>query len=123
MARETAMTEFPATRMLIIIGVLVALCVSDNVGPRLLPLPPVTGLACVPAGSGRGQAPSPAPAQGGTERAHVEMISAPQSQAGAERQSPRAAANAPKFVLAAPSAHHSPRRGLYPPLGESSAPF
>lgn len=117
------MTKFPATRVLLILGVLASLCVSDNVGPRLVPLPPITELASTLGASDRGQAASPAPSQGRTERARVEMISAPQSRVGAERQSPQVAAYAPKFELAVPSAHYSLRRVKFPPLGESSAPF
>ncbi len=117
------MTEFPATRVLIVLGVLVALCVSDNVGPRLLPLPPVTELASAKGPFGLGRAASPTPSHGKTEGARVAIISAPQSRAGAERQSPQAAAHAPKFELAVPSPLHSLGPELYPPVSESSAPF
>ncbi len=37
MAGGTVMTKLSAARISIILGVLVSLCVSDNVGPRLLP--------------------------------------------------------------------------------------
>ena len=117
------MTRLPAARVLLILGVLVSLCVSDNVGPRLLPLPLAPELASAPVSSDRGQAASRTPSHGGTIGARVEMVSASQSRAGAERQSPHAAAHTPKFELAIPSAAHALRRKLYPPLAESSAPF
>ncbi len=117
------MTKVSAARVLIILGVLVSLCVSDNVGPRLLPLPPIPELASGPSLTGSGQAASRAPSRGRTAGARVEMVSAAQSRAGAERQSPQAAAHSPKFELAVPSTHNSLKRESYPPLGESSAPF
>jgi len=119
------MTKLRAARVLLILGVLVSLCVSDNVGPRLLPLPLSSApeLASSPRLSDRGRAASHTPSQGRTGDARVEMVSAPQGRAGAERQSPHGAAHAPKFELAVPSAPYSPRRGLYPPSAESSARF
>jgi len=121
MARDAAKTKLTATRVLIILGVLVSLCVSDNVGPRLLPLPSVSELASAPGAFDPREAASRAPARGRTEGARVEMVTAPQSRAGAERQSPHSAA--PKFELAVPPAPRAPRRGLYPPSAESSALF
>jgi hypothetical protein len=123
MARDAATTKFQAARVLLILGVLASLCVSDNVGPRLLPLPLTAGLASAPAPSDWGQAASPTPSHGRTTGARVEMVSATQSRAGAERQSPQAAAQAPKFELAAPLVLPSLRRELYPPSAESSPPF
>ncbi len=123
MARDAATTKFQAARVLLILGVLASLCVSDNVGPRLLPLPLTAELASVPVPSGRGQAASPTPSHGRTTGTRVEMVTAPQSRAGAERQSPQAAAYAPKFELATPLVLPSLRRELYPPSAESSTPF
>jgi hypothetical protein len=102
--------------------VLVSLCVSDNVGPRLLPLPSISELASAPQASDPWEAASRVPARGKTEGARVDMVTAPQSRAGAERQSPHAA-RAPKFELAVPPAPRSLRPELYPPSAESSAPF
>lgn len=117
------MTRSPAARVLLILGVLVSLCVSDNVGPRLLPLPESLELASAPVPSDQGQAASRAPSHGGTIGARVEMVSAPQSRAGSERHSPHAAAHTSRFELAIPPAPLSQRRAPYPPLAESSAPF
>ncbi|HWS87631.1 MAG TPA: hypothetical protein VN282_11745 [Pyrinomonadaceae bacterium] len=117
------MTKHAAARILIILGALVSLCVSDNVGPRLLPLPPVSELASVPGAFDQRLAASGAPAQDKTEGARVEMITAPQSRAGAHRQSSLAAALAPKFALAVPTDPRPSRWEVHPPSAESSAPF
>ena len=117
------MAEFPATRVLLILGVLASLCVSDNVGPRLLPLPSVSGLASTVMPSDRGLAASHTPSHRRTTGACVQMISAPQTRAGAERQPSQAAAHAPKFELPAPPARPSPGWELYRPSAENSAPF
>jgi hypothetical protein len=117
------MTKQAAARILIIFGALVSLCVSDNVGPRLLPLPPVSELASVPGASDRRPAASGAPAQDKTEGARVEMVTAPQSRSGAHRQSSQAAALAPKFALAVPTAPRPLRWEVHPPSAESSTPF
>lgn len=116
------MTKLTAARVFIILGVLVSLCVSDNVGPRLLPLPSVSELASAPGAFNPGEAASRAPAHRKTAGARVEMVTAPQSRAGAERQSAHAA-GAPKFELAVPLAPRSPRLELNPPSAEISAPF
>ena len=117
------MIKLSAARILIILGVLVSLCVSDNVGPRLLPLPTVSEPASTTGPYERGQAAPRTPSHGRSNGARIEMVSAPQSRAGAERQSPHGAAHAPKFELTVPSAPYSPRRELYPPSAESSARF
>ena len=123
MASGSDTTKLSAARILIILGVLVSLCVSDNVGPRLLPLPTVSETASTPGPPARGQAASRTPAHSRSHGARVEMVSAPQSRAGAERQSPHVAAHAPKFELVIPFLPPSTGRGLYPPPAESSAPF
>ncbi len=117
------MTRLTAARVLIILSVLVSLCVSDNVGPRLLPLPSISESASVPRALDPGEAASRAPARGKTRGARVEMVTASQSRAGAERQSPDAAARSLKFELAVPPAPRSPRPEPYPPSAESSTPF
>ncbi|HEU4596511.1 MAG TPA: hypothetical protein VFS10_15350 [Pyrinomonadaceae bacterium] len=117
------MTRFPATRVLLILGALLSLCVSDNVGPRLLPLPPSPELAPAPGLFERGQTASRTTPHGGTEGARVEMASATQNRAGAERQSPQAAARAPKFEIVIPSTPRLLRWEDHPPFAERSTPF
>jgi hypothetical protein len=125
MARDAAMTKLRTARVLIILGVLVSLCVSDNVGPRLLPLPSPTAfeITSSPRLSDWGPTASHAPQQGRGNDARVEMASAPQSRVGAERQSSQPAAHAPKFDLAVPAARPSQGPRLHSPSAESSALF
>src|SRR5688572_13539082 len=73
MARDAAMTRLRAARVFIILGVLVSLCISDNVGPRLLPLPSTSELPSAPGVFHPRLAASRAPSQGRTEGARVEM--------------------------------------------------
>lgn len=117
------MTRLPAARVLLILGVLASLCVSDNVGPRLLPLPPVSELASTVKPSERGPVASHAPSHSRTTGVRVEMLSAKQPRAGAERSSSQAAAHTAKFDLAVPPARALPGWELYRPSAESSAPF
>jgi hypothetical protein len=117
------MTAGTKWRALLIIGAVISLCVSDNVGPRLLPLPAVTEQASEADPSGRGRAASRAPSRHRTEGGRVEMVSATQSRAGDARQSPQAAPHAPRFELATPPAPRSSGREPYPPSDQSSAPF
>lgn len=121
MARDAATARFQAARVLLILGVLVSLCVSDNVGPRLLPLPSSPELAPAPGLFDRGQTASRTTPHGGTEGARVEMASATQGRAGAERQSPQSAARAPKFETVIPSTPRLLRWENHPPSGECSA--
>jgi hypothetical protein len=123
MASGTDKARALSLRALVVFCALLSLCVSDNVGPRLLPLPHGPGLAPTPAPFDPGQAAAPGPSHGRTEGRRVEMVSAPQSRAGAERQTTQSAALAPKFELAAAPAPRSLRRELYPPSGQNSAPF
>jgi hypothetical protein len=116
------MTKHTAARLLIILGALVSLCVSDNVGPRLLPLPPISELASASRTFDSGQAASGAPARGKSVGARVQMVTAPQSRAGVHRQSSQAVAHAPKFSLAVPAVPRPLRWEVYPPSAESSAP-
>ena len=110
-------------RAVIVVGALLVLCASDDVGPRLLPLPQLPELASTTKPADQRQGASRAPSQSRSTGARVEMVSAPQSRAASERQSPHAAAHAPKFDLAAPPAPASPGLEPYQPSGESSAPF
>jgi len=117
------MTKHAAARLLVMLGALLSLCVSDNIWPRLLPLPPVPELASAPEAFDQRPAASGAPAHDKTEGARVEMVTAPQSRAWAQRQSSQAAAHAPKFALAAPTDPRPLRWEVHPPSAGSSAPF
>jgi hypothetical protein len=123
MPSGTDETSTLSLRALIIFCALLSLCVSDNVGPRLLPLPPVSELASASVWPDRGHSTSRAPSHSRPGGARVDMVSAPQSRAGAGSQSPQEAANTPKFELIAPTAPRRLKREVHPPSAECSAPF
>lgn len=122
-ARDAAMTNFTATRVLLILCALVSLCVSDNVGPRLLPLPPAAEAVSLPLPSDGTPATSPTPSQRETDDARVEMAPAPQSRVGAGRHSSQGAAHTLKFELDAPPARPLPGWEDYQHSAESTAPL
>ena len=103
------------------LGVVVSLCVADNVGLRLLPFPLVPALVSTPGPSDQGPAASHSLSHGRTTGARVAMLTAPQSRAEAERPSPHVAAYALKFYLAVPSIPCSHGWEPDPPSAENSA--
>jgi hypothetical protein len=117
------MTKLRATRVLLILCALGSLCVSDNVGPRLLPLPQSHEVVSLPLPSDRASATSHTPTQDRTDDTRVEMAPAPQNRVGAGRHSSQAAVHTPRFELVAPDARYSLGREIYQPFAESSAPF
>jgi hypothetical protein len=121
MAMGASMIKTSGARLLIILGVLLSLCVSDNVGPRLLPLPLTPELVSAPTASDHDQATSHTPAHDRTETGRIEMVSPAQSRLGAGQQPSQVAANTPRFELTLPSFHRSLRHGLYSPCTVSSA--
>lgn len=90
-------------RLIFIIGALVSLCISDNVGPRLLPLPSsqvITLAVQSRLGSGSAATRIPAPTQGSSPR--VEMAVTPQYRAGDRHQQVLPATHAPQVGLEPP---------------------
>lgn len=79
-------------RALLAVGVLALLCVSDGVGPRLLPLPTLHE---------RSAAASRLPSRGRTA-VRVEMTSGPQTQAATTNQSQQVVAHTQNFILSPP---------------------
>ncbi|HKS26622.1 MAG TPA: hypothetical protein VJS44_02325 [Pyrinomonadaceae bacterium] len=106
-------------RALIIIGALVSLCVSNNVGTRLLPLP-----AAAQAYAGH-LSPNPAasnlPASSKTAAFRVAIAAPAQKRAGAERQPLSVAAHTPKGVSTGPAEARIFKRPVYTPLQSTSA--
>jgi hypothetical protein len=92
-------------RALLIIGALISLCLSDTVGPRLLPLP-TSELATTAEALGR---PGPAPAASRTPPSskslgpRVDMAATSQNRAGADHKHMQVAAHSPRSVLQAPA--------------------
>ena len=122
MTKGTATTRALTRRALLIFGALVSLCVSENVGPRLLPLPASPEVAAQGA-SDPGQTISRASSKGKSAGARVQIVSNPQSRAGVERHASVTATRAEKFDLAPPPNPAVLRRGLHPTVPESTAPF
>lgn len=99
-------------RALFAVGVLALLCVSDGVGPRLLPLPTAHE---------RSDAASRAPSRGRTV-ARVEMVSGPQAQVAMVRQpQQQVAARTPNFIPPPPRLALLQGQDLRPHSREDSA--
>ena len=110
-------------RALLIIGALVSLCLSDGVGPRLIPLP-VSEAATASADVQQGNAPAasrmPSPINGSAPR--VEMAGTAQNRAGARHQQAQTATHAPQGMLEAPAVIILKVRGAYGSLLSFTAP-
>jgi hypothetical protein len=108
-------------RAFLVVGALVSLCLSDNVGPRLLPLPDLSEFGSEAHAPGSVSNASGEPSRGRLLSARVEMA-APQNRAGAERHPPLTAALAAKVGLVTPHAAPLPARSLLQPVTEPT-PF
>lgn len=90
-------------RALLIVGVLISLCLSDNVGPRLMPLPVAEGVEAS-AASQQSTEPAasriPSPAKGSGPR--VEMAATAQNRAGTRHPQAHAATHAPQGGVVVP---------------------
>jgi len=111
----------PEARALLVLGVLVSLCASDGVGPRLLPLPAAVDSIATARQIDQREAASRAPSRDQPLRARVEMASAPKGRAGAGRQLTHATANSHGLSLPSPNAARPLCGELYPHVRESSA--
>jgi hypothetical protein len=92
-------------RALLIIGALISLCLSDTVGPRLLPLP-VSELGTTASAEGwAGPEPAasrtPSHTKGSSPR--VEMVATAQIRTGADNKHVQVAVRTPRHVLEAPT--------------------
>jgi hypothetical protein len=94
MPSVTVKTKALRLRALLIIGALVSLCVSDTVGPRLLPLPVATGHAASERQPLENIEITSAPSGGNSIVARESMAAPARKQAGAERHSPHVASHA-----------------------------
>lgn len=105
-------------RAVVVVGTLLVLCVSDGVGPRLLPLPTLARAASSAPETESGQA-APREVSRGATAARVAMINAPQIQAAKERPQQQAAAHTPETTLRPQTLTTAP--SLSPPLVHESA--
>ena len=109
-------------RALLIIGALISLCLSDTVGPRLLPLP-VSEAVTIASDEGRqGIEPAasraPAPTKGSCPR--VEMAATAQNRAGADHKHVQVAAHTPRSMFEAPADIILDAPGAFRPLHSAS---
>ena len=100
-------------RVLLIIGALVSLCLSDGVGPRLMPLP-VSEVAKVQQGDQPGASRAPLPTKGSSPR--VEMAATAQNRAGARHEQLQTATHAAQGKFEAPAVIILKVHGAYGPL-------
>jgi hypothetical protein len=108
-------------RALLIIGALISLCLSDSVGPRLLPLPISEIVTTASAEGWQGFEPTathaPAPTKGANPR--VEMAATPQNRAGVKHV--QVAAHTPKGMPEAPADIIVDALSAYQPLHRLTA--
>ena len=111
-------------RAFLIISALVSLCLSDGVGPRLMPLPVSEAVAASAEVQQQGNAPAasrvPSPAKGSSAR--VEMAATAQNRAGARHQQVQTATHAPQGMFLAPAVIILKVHGAYGPLLSFTAP-
>ena len=110
-------------RGILIICALVSLCLSDGVGPRLMPLPvPEAAPASAELRQVNDPAASsvPSPAKGSSPR--VVMAAAAQNRAGSPDQQVQTAIHAPQGMFEAPAVVSLKVHGDYGPLLSFSAP-
>lgn len=111
-----------AVRALVVLGALLSLCVSDSVGPRLLPLPTASERAAFERQSLDDAEVSPAPSRENTEVVRVAMAAPARKQAGAEQQRPlHVSSHAAARFVTPPAAVRPSVRTTYSPIHAASA--
>lgn len=100
-------------RALIILGVLFSLCVSNNVGPRLLPLPSLTASASAVKQVSLYTTASHLPTPDGTDTFRVAIAAPTNKRAGSEISPLPLAAHAPQSSLLPPGDVGNPERFVY----------
>lgn len=93
-----------ATRVLITLGALLSLCLSDTVGPRLLPLPAADEYAATARHVFGDAGVAPAHPRGEPETVRVAMAQPARRQAGAEQSPLHVAAHASERLVKPPVA-------------------
>jgi hypothetical protein len=110
-------------RALLIIGALISLCLSDTVGPRLLPLPisELATTASAEAWTGPELAASRTPPSSKGLGPRVDMAATSQNRAGADHRHAQVATHSPRGVLQAPAGIILGTLNAYKPLYSLSA--
>lgn len=105
-----------AARVLITLGALLSLCLSDTVGPRLLPLPAADEYAATARPVFEDAGVSPAHPRGEPETVRVAMAQPARKQAGVEQSHLHVAAHASERLVKPPAAACSSVRTAYPSI-------
>ena len=108
-------------RALFILGVLVSLCVSDTVGPRLLPLPALAGHAAADRQAVGGADLTPLPSRGDSVVVRVVMAAPASKQVGREGHRLHVTARAPEGRIGNPGDLRLLIKDTSPPALASSA--
>ena len=115
------MTKLTAARVLIILCALLSLCVSDTVGPRLLPLPEAAARSAAGWHAIEGIDVTPTPSRGDSTFIREAMSSPARKQAGAERHTLHVTAGVAKTLVRPPAEIPSSVRTTYAPAPLSSS--
>lgn len=121
MASGADRTRALSLRALVIFCALLSLCVSDTVGPRLLPLPATMESAAADRQAVEGADVTPAPSRGGTAAVREVMAPPARKQAGAERHTLHVTTAVAEGLVKPPAEVPSSPRATYSPAPQSSA--
>ena len=121
MAFVTGKTRAPGLRALVIFCALLSLCVSDTVGPRLLPLPGAASVLAAGVHAAGGADVTPAPSRGGSAVVREAMAPPARKHAGAEHNSLHVAARAAEPLVTPPADARAFIQTTYTPVPVSPA--
>lgn len=108
-------------RALVIFCALLSLCVSDTVGPRLLPLPEATARMAADRQAFESKGLNPTPSRGNPAVVREAIAPAARKQAGAERHAPHFTAGVAEGLVEPPAVILSSAQAAYSPAPQSSA--
>jgi hypothetical protein len=102
MILQTSIATFSCLRASLVIAALISLCVSNNVGPRFLPLPQVSDQLAIIQNESQNNATSRLPSRDESDNFRVPMMAQTLKRAGTEQQPQPLATFAPKGCLELP---------------------
>ncbi len=121
MASGTDRTRALSVRALVIFYALLSLCVSDTVGPRLLPLPEAAARTAADRQAVESTGLNPTPSRGDSAVAREAIAPAARRQAGTQRHSLHVAAGVAEGLVEPPTFLPSSARAGYSSAPQSSA--
>lgn len=122
MSSAATLSRFRTARALLILGGLLSLCISEGVGPRLVPLPAAPELAAATRRDGREATAARTTSHGKSTALHEAMIPQTHKRWGAERQPLPLATHGFNGGLAHACDARALSPNVYPPLHTVSAP-